>query len=141
MSTNNPADSKVPMHEEILRVLGKAFWNIVEHYGLVQREQALLLGIKENPQRLNALKKDRLIPDDPDNILRVGHLVGIHKNLRVLFPQNRDVAYAWLKTKRNLFQGQSAMDYIAEDPMNSLPRLCTVRRLLDQLRMAAMTSS
>lgn len=136
MPKNIPKTSQPPQHDEILRVLGKAFWNIVEHYGLNQREQAILLGIKENRQRLNAMKMEMQIPDDPDKILRVGHLVGIHKNLRILFPQNRDVAYAWLKTKRDLFEDRSAMDYIAEDPMNSLPRLFTVRRLLDQLRVA-----
>lgn len=136
MSNNNPDKFDPPKHEEILRVLGKAFWSIVEHYALNQREQAILLGIKENRQRLNTLKKEVQIPDDPDKILRVAHLVGIHKNLRILFPQNRVVAYGWFKTKRDLFDGLSAMEYIAEDPMNSLPRLFSVRRLLDQLRVA-----
>jgi hypothetical protein len=126
-----------PTQEDIARVLGKTFWQIVEHYGLSQKDQATLLGIKENRQRLNSLKSKQEIPDDPDKLLRVGHLVGIHKSLRILFPQNRDVVYAWLKTKRDLFQGRSALEYIAEDPIDSLPRLFSVRRLLDQLRVAS----
>jgi len=116
-------------------VLGEAFWSIAQHYQLTQKEQALLLGIKFNKQRLSDLLEKKEIPDDVDKSLRVAHLVGIHKNLRILFPNNRDVVYGWMKVKRDLFQGLSALEFIAQDPLESLPRLFTVRRLLDQIRV------
>ncbi|MDQ3233910.1 MAG: helix-turn-helix domain-containing protein [Pseudobdellovibrionaceae bacterium] len=105
-----PVETKRPSPEQLQKVLGIAFWNIAEHYGLTQKDIALILGIKENRQRLAALKKDLAIPEDPDKLLRVSHLVGIHKNLCILFPHNREVVYAWLKTPRELFQGLSALD-------------------------------
>lgn len=118
------------------RALGKAFWSIVRHYGLTQREQAILLGIKENRSRLNSLKAKEEIPDDPDKQLRVSHLIGIHKNLRILFPHNREVVYGWLKTPRREFADISAMDYVATGPeLESMTRLATVRRFLDQVRV------
>ncbi|HYX37592.1 MAG TPA: antitoxin Xre/MbcA/ParS toxin-binding domain-containing protein [Oligoflexus sp.] len=132
-----PVETKRPSPEQLQKVLGTAFWNIAEHYGFTQKDIALILGIKENRQRLAALKKELVIPEDPDKLLRVSHLVGIHKNLRILFPHNREVVYAWLKTPRELFQGRSALEFIAEDPMQSMTRLFTVRRLLDQLRISA----
>jgi hypothetical protein len=135
--TQNPIEKNRPSQEELQRVLGNAFWKIAGHYGLTHKEIALLLGIKENRQRLAALKKNAEIPEDPDKLLRVSHLVSIHKNLRILFPQNREVVYAWLKTKRDLFHGKSALEFIAEDPLQSMTRLFTVRRLLDQLRVSA----
>ena len=129
---------KAPSPEKINEVLGKAFWQIVEKYQLTQVESAILLGIKEsNRQRLNSLKRKQAIPDDPDKALRVSHLVGIHKNLRVLFPHNREVVYSWLKTKRDLLNGQSAMEYIAQEPLQSLPRIFSIRRLLDQIRVSS----
>ena len=127
----------VPKATEVLHALGRAFWKLADHYQLTQKEIAILLGIKaENRQRLNHLKQKQEIPDDPDKRLRVSHLIGIHKNLRILFPQNRDVVYSWLKTRRELFEGKSAMEFIAEDPMQSLPRMFSVRRLLDQIRVS-----
>lgn len=71
--------------------LDEHFWSIVKHYDLNQREQAIVLGIKENRSRLNTLKGKKSIPDDRDKKLGVSHLIGIHKNLRILFPQNREV--------------------------------------------------
>jgi hypothetical protein len=135
--TQIPLEKNRPSQEQLQRVLGNAFWKIAEHYSLTHKEVALLLGIKENRQRLAALKKNSEIPEDPDKLLRVSHLVSIHKNLRILFPQNREVVYAWLKTKRDLFHGKSALEFIAEDPLQSMTRLFTVRRLLDQLRVTA----
>jgi hypothetical protein len=135
--TQSPIEKNRPSQEQLQRVLGNAFWKIAEYYSLTHKEIALLLGIKENRQRLAALKKNSEIPEDPDKLLRVSHLVSIHKNLRILFPQNREVVYAWLKTKRDLFQGKSALEFIAEDPLQSMTRLFTVRRLLDQLRVSA----
>jgi len=100
-------------------------------------ETSLLLGLKDNRNRLADLEKRRAIPDDPDKVHRVGNLVAIHKNLRILFPHNRDVVYAWMKTPSPLFNGFSPMDYIRHDPVNSLPRIFKVRRTLDQIRCGA----
>lgn len=128
---------QAPNDTELLHALGKAFWNLADHYQLTQKEIAVLLGLKtENRQRLTQLKTKKEIPDDPDKRLRVSHLIGIHKSLRILFPQNRDVVYSWIKTKRDLFEGKSAMEYIAEEPLQSLPRIFSVRRLLDQIRVS-----
>ncbi|NRA47126.1 MAG: DUF2384 domain-containing protein [Oligoflexales bacterium] len=129
--------SRATDENKVRKTLAKAFWNLASHYRLTQKEQSILLGIRENRARLNKYKDECELPDDPDKVFRVATLVGIHKNLRILFPHNREVVYKWLKTKRELFNGISAMDYIAEDPMISLKRLVSVRRLLDQLRVGA----
>lgn len=134
---NLKIEKKPPNQEELIRVLGQAFWNIVEKYSLSQKEAAILLGVKpNNRQRLGSLRQERKIPDDPDKILRVSHLIGIHKNLRILFPQNRELVYSWFKTKRSLLEGLSAMEYIASEPLQSLPRIFSIRRLLDQIRVS-----
>jgi len=119
------------------KALAKAFWNITDHYSFTQKEQAILLGIKESKGGLNSYRKKVEIPDDPDTRLRVSHLIGIHENLRNLFPHNREIIYAWMKTKRDLFEGKSAMEYISEDEHNSLPRIFSVRCLLDQILVSS----
>jgi len=133
--SHSPSSRVAP--EKVREALGRAFWKIAGKYGLSRTEQAAILGIKANNQRLGSMEENGEIPDDPDKVLRASHLVGIHKSLRVMFPQNREVVYHWLKTKRELFKGKSAMEYIMEgDPSASIMRLYSVRRLLDQLRVA-----
>lgn len=122
------------VNEEQAHVLGKAFWKLVQLYEFSRAEQATLLGIKANRERLNSLEKQNTIPVDPDKFLRVSHLLGIHRNLRILYPHNREIVYRWMKTPRDLFHGASAIEFIEADPLNSLPRLFTVRRTLDQIR-------
>lgn len=136
-SMENPTELKKNNSEQVRKVLGRAFWSIVKHYDLNQREQAIVLGIKENRSRLNSLKSKKSIPEDPDKELRVSHLLGIHKNLRILFPHNREVAYKWFKTQRAQFNNMSAMEYIASGPeFESMLRLAAVRRFLDQVRVS-----
>ncbi len=140
MSQSHLLDSNLPpaeVNRETAQVLGKAFWKLASLYNFTREEQALLLGVKpENRQRLNSLQSKQEIPVDPDKFQRVGNLLGIHKSLRIMFPHNRELVYAWMKTPREIFHNQSALQFIADDPVNSFARLFTVRRILDQIRVS-----
>lgn len=127
---------EAPKQDQIQKALGKAFWGVANHYSLDREDQAILLGLKVNRQRLVALQKKNEIPDSVDCRYRVKDLLGIHKNLRILFPNNRDVVYKWFKTKRDLFSGQSAMEFIKEGGDQSIERLHTVKTMLDQIRVS-----
>ncbi len=122
------------VNEKNARALGAAFWNIAREYGFNREEQALLLGIKYNRARLGVLEKGSKIPVEYDAFFLVATLLGIHKNLRILFPHNRELVYQWMKTPQPLLEGQVPMEYISKDPVQSMPRLFSVRRLLDQIR-------
>ena len=135
MESISEFQSSVEKNRQYKKTLAKAFWRLASLYSLTQKEQAGLLGLKENRSRLNKLKDRQELPEDPDKYLRVSHLIGIHKNLKILFPHNREVAYGWMKSPRELFGGQSAVDYILSDYLRSLPRLASVRRVLDQIRV------
>ena len=45
---------------------------------------------------------------------RAGHLLGIHKKLRLLFSKNRDLAYSWMKTRNKAFKNKSPMEVIGD---------------------------
>lgn len=123
------------------RVAGKFFWGFAEQHQLTQKQQAMLLGIKYNRERLNSLKAKQAIPDDQDKRLRVSHLMAIHRSLRVLFsdPMNRDVVYNWLRVPREAFAGKSALEFIeGDDGTPSMPRLVAVRRFLDISRVGGV---
>lgn len=127
--------STLALTEANAHILGSAFWNIVKLYDLSRIDQAILLGVNpNNRQLLKSYEDKKKIPLDADKFLRVSFLLGIHKNLRILFPQNQNVIYNWLTTKQKLFHNQTPMQFIASDPANSLLHLATVRRALDLLR-------
>jgi hypothetical protein len=114
------------------KTLEKAFWNIVDHYELSTAEWAAILAV-EDLMELSKYKSERSLPTGEDTCIRVSHLLGIHKNLRILFPENIEVVYKWLKTNRAEFSGRSAMNYIldvAGDPSASLDRLKNVKNML-----------
>ena len=57
-------------------------------------------------------------------------LLGIHKTLRIIFPQNRDLAYRWMSTfNRRL--GQRPVDLVLE---RGFEGLIAVRRYLEAER-------
>lgn len=114
-------------------VLGDAFWSLCDRYGFSRSQQAALLGVRET-SRLRALQKDKKIPLEADKFARVGILLGIHKNLRIMFPENTEVVYAWMNTPREMFSGKSAIDWIMADEIHTYERLFTLRRRLDEMR-------
>lgn len=117
-------------------VLGRAFWNLVNHYGFTREQQSILLGLPNYRQRLVRLEKEHVIPKDVDKKNRVGLLLGIHKNLRIMYPHNREIVYNWMNYPQEILGGLIPIDFITEDPLHSYERLAFVRRRLDYVRCA-----
>ena len=92
--------------------------------------QLLLLGLStSNRSALGRYRKGEPLAASRDLMDRVGHLLAIHKNLRLLFPQDRDLAYAWMTSCNRAFVGQTPVDIIRE---RGLAGLLAVRAYLDQ---------
>ncbi len=122
--------------EENAHKLGKVFWRLVDVWQLSLTDQALLLGVKYHATKLKEWRKKQVIPQDPDKFRRVGHMAGIHKNLRILFPYNRQAVYGFMQQKQaSLFNDKTPLDIIREGgPINSYINLAAIRRRLDQIR-------
>ena len=118
------------------RIIAKAFWNMSELYNFKKTEIAVLLGMNsQNPRNsIKSYQEKLTLPNNLDVKPRVGNLIAIHKCLRILFPMNPEVRYQWLREKRDLFEGKSALEFITEDPDVSYDKLFLVRRIMDQLR-------
>lgn len=123
--------------EEELQALGKGLWLLADEYKLGVKELVYLLDVGE--RTLYEAKKKSEVPSvTNDRILRLGHLLGIKKNLEILFPRNPEVRANWLRVKRDTFKGKSALELIKEGSFESMNRLFTVRRILDMLRSGAI---
>lgn len=88
---------------------------LFDHWKLSTEEQLDALGFSvTNRAALARYRRGEPISGSRDTLERAGHLLGIHKNLRLLFPADRDLAYAWMKTRNRAFDNRSPIEVIRE---------------------------
>lgn len=101
---------------------------LLEHWKLTAPEQSALLGLSTGSRStLARYREGEPLADSRDLLDRAGHLLGIHKSLRILFPYDRDLAYGWM-TQFNRRLGARPVDLITE---RGFEGLLAVRRYLD----------
>lgn len=112
--------------------LARMVMQLLDHWDLSTEDQAALLGIAAtNRAALTRYRKGEPIGTSRDQYERVGHLLGIHKNLRLLFPQNRDLAYRWMTARNKAFDNLTPVDVVKEW---GFAGLLMVRGYLDRAR-------
>lgn len=112
--------------------LAKMVMTLLDHWKLSTEDQAALLGIATtNRAALTRYRKGEAIGTSRDQFERVGHLLGIHKSLRLLFPQNRELAYRWMSTRNKAFDNLTPVDIVKEW---GFAGLLMVRAYLDRAR-------
>lgn len=112
--------------------IGPMLIKLFEHWSLDTSEQLDLLGYSNTARAtLSKLKTGQTAPKSRDQLERAGHLLAIHKNLRLLFPENRDLAYTWMKTSNKAFQNFSPVQVVIQQ---GFPGLLMVRTYLDRQR-------
>jgi len=114
--------------------LGKAYFRLTDHWGLTNDQTARLLGWSYANKRTkieNMRSGNTPLPQDQDKFERVQDLINIHKSLRVLFPNQRNLVYKWVKVPRERFGGHSALDVMLEDGKLGIR---AIRRYLDYER-------
>lgn len=122
------ADNKEIDRAKITPMLLKMF----ELWNLSSEEKLAALGLStENRAALTRYKKGEAISSSRDMLDRAGNLLAIHKNLRLLFPNNPDLAYAWMKTRNRALQGNTPIAAIVD---MGFPGLLYVRSYLDRAR-------
>jgi hypothetical protein len=101
---------------------------LLEHWKLTTAEQAHVLGLSTGSRStLGRYRSGEPLADNRDLLDRAGHLLGIHKSLRVLFPHDRDLAYRWM-TQPNRRLGARPVDVVLE---HGFEGLLALRRYLD----------
>jgi len=75
--------------------LARMVMQLLDHWKLSTEDQLALLGLPPtNKSALNQLRQGEPIGVEVDQYARVGHLLAIHKSLRILFPNNKDALYS-----------------------------------------------
>jgi hypothetical protein len=123
------ADEPVDLRSREARErLARLVAQLLDHWGLTAAEQAALLGLSpDNRSTLARYRQGAPLADSRDLLDRAGHLLGIHKSLRILFPQDRDLAHRWMATP-NRRLGARPVDVVLE---HGFEGLLALRRYLD----------
>lgn len=81
-------------------------------WGLSPRERRAVLGLAPRNTAALARFQSGTPMTGRVQIERIMHLLRIHESLRLLFPQNRDLAYRWMTTKNKAFTGRTPVQAI-----------------------------
>ena len=112
--------------------ISKLLMQLFEHWAISTEEQLDMLGLaRDNRAALARYRKGVPISASRDANERAGHLLAIHKNLRLLFPHNRDLAYRWMSTRNQAFEGRTPVDVVRD---YGFAGLLMVRGYLDKMR-------
>jgi len=112
----------------LARMVTKAF----ELWQLGSDDQLAMLGLSTgNRAALSRYRRGEPLAASRDLLERAGHILAIHKNLRLIFPQDRDLAYAWMTRRNRVFEGRTPMEVIREW---GFAGLLMVRAYLDRSR-------
>lgn len=118
--------------EESRAALAKMVTRLFDLWELPGTAQAALLGLATTSRTsLSGYKNGKPLANTPDLLERVGHLLSIHKSLRILFPYDRDLAYSWITCPNRAFNGKSPLEVMLEYRFAGLLR---VRAYLDFAR-------
>ena len=110
--------------------LGRMVVNMLDDWGIKPSDQVNVLALPDGtPSRmLRRYHEDTPLPDDPDVLMRVEHLLGIADALRTTFPRNASIGLIWLKQPCKRLRRRRPLDIMIEDGLSGL---ITVRTHLD----------
>jgi Protein of unknown function (DUF2384) len=101
---------------------------LLDHWQLSPNDQASLLGLSAQSRSTVArYRRGEPLADNADLLARAGHLLGIHKALRILFPHDTDLAYRWITAPNRRF-GTTPLEIMKR---HGYEGILAVRRYLD----------
>ncbi len=113
-------------------VLARAVTKLFELWQLPSADQLMLLGLNEsNRIALQRYAKGEALAANRDLLERVGHLLGIHKALKLLYPKNAEIATGWMSSPNTRFDGATPIDMARRF---GFAGLLMVRGTLDRMR-------
>lgn len=134
MKSKSHPPTPVPLRSDPVsrQALAKMIIKLFDHWKLGSADRLALLGLCSNSRStLGRYEKGSPLANNRDILERVGHLLAIHKSLRIIFSHNRDLAYRWMTTRDRMLDHQTPVEFINK---YGFMGLLTIRALLDKDR-------
>jgi hypothetical protein len=108
--------------------LAKMVVSLLDHWKLSSVDEAALLGLSaQSRSTIARYRRGEPLADNADLLARAGHLLGIHKALRIIFPHDRDLVYRWVGAPNARF-GATPLEIMKR---HGYEGILAVRRYLD----------
>jgi hypothetical protein len=103
---------------------------ILDHWAVPAAAQIRLLALPDatKPRSLHRYHQDTPLPDEPEIMERIEHLIGIADALRTSYPRNASMDAQWLNTVNARFDNRTPLEVMVEDGLDGV---VAVRVLLD----------
>ena len=109
--------------------LARMVVSLLDLWNLTPNDQAGLLGLStQSRSTIARYRRGEPLADSADLLARAGHLLGIHEALRILFPQDRDLAYRWVSAPNRRFGDATPLEIMKR---HGYEGILAVRRYLD----------
>ena len=107
-----------------------ALMELLDEWGVPPQDQIRLLALPETtrPRQLVKYKHTLCLPETPEVVVRIEHLLGIADALRTSYPMNEHMGTLWLHRPHRRFQKRTPLQCMIEDDLHGL---LAVRRHLD----------
>ncbi|MDH5822558.1 DUF2384 domain-containing protein [Luteimonas sp. RD2P54] len=111
--------------EEARRDLARILAALFEKWALPTEQQLALLGMSPESRKVLAQYRrgERALPNSRDTLDRAGYLLGIHKGLRMLFPEDPELRFGWVRRRNRLLDGRTPLEVMLEDGLVGLARI------------------
>jgi uncharacterized protein (DUF2384 family) len=117
------------MSEEDRLELTRGILNMLDEWQIDPKDQLALLGLENVPAReVNRLRDSRPLPDEPDVMQRVEHLISIADALRTTYPFSKRMGRLWMHKPNRKFRQRTPVATMVED---GIVGLVSVRSYLD----------
>ena len=112
--------------------LARMVTRLFELWDLPTADQLELLGLSRTSRaQISKYRKGGALPSSRDMLDRIGWLLSIHKNLRLLYPRNENIRYTWVKRRNQILDDQRPLDIMKYQGLIGIAR---VARYLDYIR-------
>ncbi|HKQ81271.1 MAG TPA: antitoxin Xre/MbcA/ParS toxin-binding domain-containing protein [Steroidobacteraceae bacterium] len=129
-STSEPQSRSRSREDRV--VLARAVSKLFALWELSAGDQLSLLGLSEtNRIALQRYAKGEALAANRDLLERVGHLLGIQKSLKLLYPHNAEIVNGWMSSPNSKFDGASPVEIVRKF---GFAGLLMVRGTLDRMR-------
>ncbi len=117
------------MSEAERQELTRGILNMLDDWEVDAKDQLTLLGLKDVPAReVKRLRENRPLPDEPEVMQRVEHLISIADALRTTYPFSRRMGKLWMHKPNRKFRQRTPIAMMVED---GIVGIISVRSYLD----------
>lgn len=117
------------MSEEDRVELTRGILNMLDEWDISAKDQLVLLGLENvSAREVKRLRDSRPLPDDPNVMQRVEHLISIADALRTTYPFSKRMGKLWMHKPNRKFRQRTPVATMVEDGMVGL---VSVRSYLD----------